>query len=307
MTKWKKLAILGSGSYATVYFASIILPQEWNSKVVAIKSSSPFSFSILSLEKEKRILKLLLGCKEILQCYFDEFSIERNYVYYNLFLEFAPYGSLGDLLKKGPLLDREVRIYTHMLLKGLSCIHQNGVVHCDLKPDNILLFPSSEKGVRYQLKIADFGLSKTREETNVDFGKIKFRGTPLYMSPESVVGIIEAPLDIWSLGCIVIEMITGFCAWRNLQTQKELLIKLACLKESPTIPNELSWDCKNFLRKCFVKDPRQRWTATMLLNHPFVSSIYNIHSGYQNVPTISSSFFSYDIFDYVSIKAPPCV
>lgn len=294
MAAWKKLAILGKGSYATVYLATVALPQECNEKVVAVKSSSPFSFSIASMQKEKRILDSFLGCKEILQCYFDQFTVERNYVTYNLFMECAPYGSLLGLVnKKGPISDSEVRVYTRMLLKGLSCIHRKGVVHCDLKPDNILLFPSSDDHARYQLKIADFGLSKTREDANAEYGKVKFRGTPFYMSPESIVGQIEPALDIWSLGCIVIEMITGFRAWKNLRTQKEIMFKLVVLQEAPEIPNGLSWDCKNFLSKCFVKDPRQRWTATMLLNHPFL---------YPTCYMRSSSFFSYDIVSHVPFK-----
>ncbi|KAG5149476.1 hypothetical protein JHK82_016357 [Glycine max] len=254
MAAWKKLAILGKGSYATVYLATVALPQECNEKVVAVKSSSPFSFSIASMQKEKRILDSFLGCKEILQCYFDQFTVERNYVTYNLFMECAPYGSLLGLVnKKGPISDSEVE----------------------------------------STLIADFGLSKTREDANAEYGKVKFRGTPFYMSPESVVGQIEPALDIWSLGCIVIEMITGFRAWKNLRTQKEIMFKLVVLQEAPEIPNGLSWDCTNFLSKCFVKDPRQRWTATMLLNHPFL---------YPTCYMRSSSFFSYDIVSHVPFK-----
>ncbi|RDX89843.1 Mitogen-activated protein kinase kinase kinase 17, partial [Mucuna pruriens] len=284
MAKWKNLTILGKGSYATVYLATITHPEEWSLKIVAVKRSRIFSFSIDSLAKEKRILESFIGCKEILQFYFDQFTIKRNNIRYNLFMEFAPYGSLGDLIKKRQLSESEVRIYTQMILKGLCSIHQKGVVHCDLKPDNILLFSSFEDGVRYQLKIADFGLSKTREETNANFRKFKFKGTPIYMSPESVVGIIETPLDIWSLGCIVIEMITGFHVWRNIQTRKEIMLKLAFHHEAPEIPNELSWECKNFLSKCFVKDHKERWTAAMLLNHPFLYSKYKIREDYQNFP-----------------------
>ena len=61
------------------------------------------------------------------------------------------------------------------------------------------------------------------------------------MSPELVVGKFEAPLDIWSLGCIVIEMITGLPAHND--SLKELMFKLAILKEAPSIPNILNQDC----------------------------------------------------------------
>ena len=297
MAEWKKLRVLGNGSYAVVYLASLILSKEHNSKVVAVKTSNPLSFSLIALQKKRKILELFRGCQEIIQCYFCQYTIENNSIIYNLFMEFAPYGSLGDLIRKGPLPNKEVITYTHMLLKGLCCIHKEEVVHCDLKPDNILLFPSSDGHAKYQLKIADFGLSKTREDTNADLGEIKFRGTPFYMSPESVVGLMGTPLDIWSLGCIVIEMITGSQPWRNIQTTEELTWKLAFLQESPNIPDELNWECKNFLSKCFVKNPKERWTATMLLDHPFIQKVYPTSSIYN-----PSSFFSYDIVSFVSHK-----
>ncbi|KAK7303190.1 hypothetical protein RJT34_14092 [Clitoria ternatea] len=302
MIEWVKLRILGKGSSGTVSLVAIVAPQEWKCKLVAMKSSMPHS--IVSLVREKRIMGLFIGCKEIVQCYFDQLIMEQGNLSYNLFLDYAPYGSLGDSIRKKQLLDNQVRIYTGMILKGLSCIHQKGVVHCDLKPDNILLFPSTGHAWS-QLKISDFGLSKTKEETinhSYFWNNVKFRGTPLYMSPESLFGQIEAPLDIWSLGCIVIEMITGRVWKDRFQTLDDLVFKLAFLQEAPEIPTNLSWDCKHFLSKCFMKDPAQRWTAEMLLNHPFVSSISEKQEGYQKFPGSGLSFFSYDVFDYLPLK-----
>ncbi|KAL2326830.1 hypothetical protein Fmac_020257 [Flemingia macrophylla] len=297
MAAWKRLQVLGRGSYATVYLSAVFLSEESNWKVVAVKSSRPFPYSVASLQKEKKLLETFKNCKEIIQCYFDQYTKEKYYVSYNLFMELAPYGSLGDLIRKGGALsEAEGRTYTYMLLKGLGCIHEKGVVHCDLKPDNILLFPTWESCRWYQVKIADFGLAKTREEAKAEFGygQIRFRGTASYMSPESVIGVIGTALDIWSLGCIVIEMITGLGAWRNVESQEDLMLKLALHKEAPPIPDGLSCLCKDFLSKCFVKDPTHRSTAATLLNHPFVNSADN-----NNKETSHTSFFSYNLFDYL--------
>ncbi|XP_014515284.1 mitogen-activated protein kinase kinase kinase 17-like [Vigna radiata var. radiata] len=267
MAEWMKLRVLGEGSFGKVYLVLLRFTQEQNSKVslLAMKTSSS-----ASMVREKKIFDLLLGCKGIVQCHYYKIIVEGDKLTYNLFMEYALYGSLGNLIKIELFSDKEVVVYTHMILKGLYCMHEKGIVHGDLKPDNILLFHSSDRHIKYQLKISDFGLSKTSEEANTDLGEIKFRGTPYYMSPESVRGFKETPLDIWSLGCIVIEMSTGLREWWNFESTNQLLCKLAFSEEVPKIPDKLSYDCKDFLRKCLMNDPQQRWTAKMLLNHPFI-------------------------------------
>ncbi|KAH7520187.1 hypothetical protein FEM48_Zijuj08G0117700 [Ziziphus jujuba var. spinosa] len=104
--------------------------------------------------------------------------------------------------------------------------------------------------------------------------EVELRGTPLYMSPESVNdNEYESPSDIWALGCAVVEMMTGKPAW-NCEPGSNicaLLIRIGVGEELPQVPEELSEEGKDFLGRCFVKDPRKRWTADMLLKHPFIS------------------------------------
>ena len=201
---------------------------------------------------------------------------------YNLQLEYAPHGTLYELIAKQTLTERQAKVYIRMIVKGLRSIHEKGLVHCDLKPGNILLFPpktqsSTEATSYYQAKIADFGLAKTKEE-EIDrkYWAKRYRGTPEYMSPESVrFGRIDEKLDIWSLGCIVIEMLTGESAWEEYSDDDSLMSVLCCLYKRPEIPNEFSDVCKDFMMNCFKMDPRQRWTADMLLNHPFLMRIHD--------------------------------
>ncbi|KAL6329488.1 hypothetical protein AAG906_021183 [Vitis piasezkii] len=114
---------------------------------------------------------------------------------YNLVLEYAPGGSLTGLMKKrrGKLWEFEARHYARMIIRGLRYMHERGVVHCDVKPDNVLL--------------ADFGLAR---RINVEEQIwVQHRGSPPYMSPEALAWEeYEAPMDIWSLGCTMIEMVT---------------------------------------------------------------------------------------------------
>ncbi|OVA01142.1 Protein kinase domain [Macleaya cordata] len=95
------------------------------------------------------------------------------------------------------------------------------------------------------------------------------------MSPESICcNENEAPSDVWALGCVVIKMITGKSAWncRANADVSNLLFRIGFTEESPEIPGELSEEGKDFLRKCLVRDPKKRWTAEMLLNHPFIAA-----------------------------------
>ena len=120
-----------------------------------------------------------------------------------------------------------------------------------------------------EVKIADFGLAK---KVGQKLDRIEVRGTPLFMAPESVnENEYDSPCDIWALGCAVLEMITGKPAW-NCKADANiaaLLIKIGVSDELPEIPQDLSKEGKDFLSKCFVKDPTRRWTADMLLDHPY--------------------------------------
>jgi serine/threonine protein kinase len=89
------------------------------------------------------------------------------------------------------------------------------------------------------------------------------------MSPESfLVGEIKSCLDIWSLGCVVVEMISGRPAWDCTGGMDDLVIQIAT--ESPNIPETMPKIGKDFLRRCFAWDPTERWTVEMLLSHPFL-------------------------------------
>ncbi|XLR70410.1 mitogen-activated protein kinase kinase kinase 3-like [Arachis ipaensis] len=274
--QWKKVEVLGAGSYGTVSLAILVDEQNRFHSFIAVKSSIPrLAFS---LEKEEQIFKSLWegessGCQEIIECFGTETTLEHGHQFYNLFLEYAPYGSLADLIHKKPLPETEVSVYARMIVKGLSHIHRKGIVHCDLKPENILVFPSLDKEIaNYQLKIADFGLSKTKEEkADVELWKSKPRGTPSYLSPEAFSGHINAPMDIWALGCIVIEMLTGLPAWSESPLLiEELRYLVEHHKLSPKKPQGIGFFCHDFLEKCFMKDPSKRWTADRLLDHPFL-------------------------------------
>eukprot|EP01062_Namystynia_karyoxenos_P082439 TRINITY_DN9284_c0_g2_i1.p1 TRINITY_DN9284_c0_g2~~TRINITY_DN9284_c0_g2_i1.p1 ORF type:complete len:1278 (+),score=249.80 TRINITY_DN9284_c0_g2_i1:84-3836(+) len=117
-----------------------------------------------------------------------------------LVMEFVSGGSLEGLIKQfGALPEHAVRRYTGAILRGLSYLHSNGIVHRDFKPGNVLLHSDGH------VKIADFGASgELRKLTRQEIV-----GTPLYMAPEAARGHAEAASDVWGVGVTVCEMLTG--------------------------------------------------------------------------------------------------
>lgn len=269
ITNWNRVRLLGRGSYGVVYLAT---PIAGPFRLVALKVALMERSS--SLVTEKRILQNFTDCPEIVQYIGSDLSFvgeSFDSIFYNLVLEYAAGGNLADLIKRrGKLPENEVKEYLKMILRGLARIHGLGFVHSDLKPGNILVFPETNGKVK--LKIADFGLSKKREQVIecCNFTP-KFRGTPKYMSPESVVfGKIDAPMDIWSLGCILVEMISGKPVWSDCKNRRQLMKKLVYEMEIPEVPEELSREGRDFLAGCLDQNSERRWTAEMLLDHPYL-------------------------------------
>ncbi|XP_022863290.1 mitogen-activated protein kinase kinase kinase NPK1-like [Olea europaea var. sylvestris] len=267
--KWKKTKFLGAGSYGTIYLASKVDSPLSDSIRVAVKSA-PCEDST-SLKEEGRILYELRGCREIVQCFGEDISFENNEGVYSLLLEYASGGSLNNLIDKyeGNMPESLVACYSYMLLKGLSHVHEEGFVHCDLKPTNILVFPSQDGTEVHNLKIADFGAAKKiGEEEILTPGTDSFhRGTIFYASPESIASGLHIPAsDIWSLGCIIVEMIVGKPLWTG---RRKDLIKKICFGDIK-IPEKISGITRHFLKMCLAKEHQKRWTANMLLDHPFI-------------------------------------
>jgi serine/threonine protein kinase len=286
---WVRGETIGRGSFARVDLA--IPKAKSNSNSTLFRSPAAVKTSEVStsysLKNEKHVLDCLGSHKRIIRCFGDDHTFENGEKYYNLFLEYASGGTLADQVKfhGGRIAEQDIRRYTRAIVEGLSHIHSNGFVHCDIKLQNILVFHDGE------IKIADFGLAKKTGEKQ----RFECRGTPLFMSPELVNGgENESPADIWALGCAVVEMVTGKPAW-NLEKDSNiwsLLRRIGAGEESPVIPEELSKEGKDFVEKCFVNDPRKRWTAEMLLNHPFIEEMKNANE--------SSPRTHFDFNDWVS-------
>jgi serine/threonine protein kinase len=188
----------------------------------------------------------------------------------NILLEFVPRGSIASLLGKfGSFAELVIRMYTKQLLQGLEYLHNNGIMHHDIKGANILV---DNKGC---IKLADFGASKKVVEMVTITGAKSMKGTPYWMAPEVIRQTRHSlPADIWSIGCTVIEMETRKPPWSQQFQEVAVLFHIETTKSHPPIPDHLSPPAKYFLLKCLEKEPNLRPTATQLLQHPFLTGGY---------------------------------
>lgn len=278
---WFRGSMLGKGAFGRVYLATLKNPNSKYSyypSLMAVKSAEVSASA--SIQKEREVLSNVQGCPYIIRCYGEETTMGKNSsMVYNLLLEYGSGGTLADKIKKSGasgLPEIEARLYARSILRGLSHIHGLGYVHCDLKPDNVLLVPSRGGKAESWAKIADFGLAKREEQTKKRRLEPYWRGTPMYLSPEAVNDCVQhAPSDIWALGCIVLEMLTGKPTWeRNKELNaEEILKKIGAGGELPHVPSEIPKEARDFLKCCFVRNPMFRFTAEMLLNHQYIQGL----------------------------------
>lgn len=265
---WMKGEMIGKGSFGAVYLCLNLTTGE----MMAVKQVEVPRYSaqdqntldmVQALKLEVNTLKDLDHLNIVQYLGFEEKSS-----IYSLFLEYVAGGSVGSLIRLYGRFDEGlIRHLTAQVLRGLSYLHSRGILHRDMKADNLLL---DQDGV---CKISDFGISRRSKDvySNSD---MTMRGTVFWMAPEMVDTKqgYSAKVDIWSLGCVVLEMFAGKRPWSNLEVVAAMF-KIGKSKTSPPIPEDtlplISQDGRNFLDACFEIDPESRPTADKLLSHPF--------------------------------------
>ena len=163
---------------------------------------------------------------------------------------------LRDRLSRGPLPPLDVGQIGYDLAEGLSYVHDQGVIHRDVKPANIMMFDSRNDAARVRAKLADFGIAVMMEAPLAGDGS--FIGTAAYVSPEQAKGEpLGPPSDIYSLGLVLLECLTGVVSYPG----EPLPSALARLLHAPDIPAGLDQQWIRLLTAMTETEPAARPSA----------------------------------------------
>jgi len=249
---------IGEGGMGTVYRAQ----DEHLDRDVAVKILPPGIFDDKSARRlfRKEALALSRLSHPNIETIYD-FDTQDDIDY--LVIEYIQGATLREILVTRHLGEKEIARFGIQLTDGLAAAHELGIVHCDLKPGNLMITPDG------RLKILDFGLAKlcrmeTREESTTSSEEVlKARGTLPFMAPEQLKGEpIDPRTDIYALGNILYQMATG-----RLPFQESLPTALAneILTKIPPPPGrlrpDLSQRLEEIILKCLEKDPENRYQS----------------------------------------------
>mmetsp|Transcript_116458 Transcript_116458/g.184312 ORF Transcript_116458/g.184312 Transcript_116458/m.184312 type:complete len:1217 (-) Transcript_116458:29-3679(-) len=241
---------LGAGGSASVYRGT------WNGNEVAIKKIS----GLAHLEEMKKEINALRRLRHPRLVRFMGACIQPPQLL--VVTEFMAGGSLYDRLfgnRKDPLLSPAQRwqICLHMA-EGLAFLHSQRVVHRDLKSMNILL------DALQNAKICDFGLAQNMEATHITRKNNGEGGSPRYMAPECYepsYGKLTDKVDIWALGCILIELFGNKLPYEDCQSMAQLSARILVERRPPDVPLIVEAPLREVTRKCLEFDERRRINA----------------------------------------------
>lgn len=255
-TYLRSTRILGKGSFGCVYLGM----DAHSGRLVAIK--------FLPLPSDESGMEVIEAEVLILQRVNDTHVVQLlSYAFEGdtivIFMECMLAGSLQNMIAAFRTIPSSTaRVFMRDVLRGLSKLHSMGVIHRDMKPQNVLLSFTGN------CKISDFGASAWLQELARKESKGEVCGTPVYLAPEAARGSPEKESDIWSCGIMFLQMITGRLPYSPEQLSlgaAALVYQIGSGIVQPNIPDDLDMLDAEFVRACLDDDPSKRTSAAGLL------------------------------------------
>ncbi|KAG5181874.1 ha-tagged protein kinase, partial [Tribonema minus] len=257
--EWVLGRMLGRGAFGVVYKARLVPSGE----TVAVKTINIDGLNeneLRAVENEIMMMRHLHHPNVV-----HYLGMEAHPKHLNIFLEYVDGGSLRKMLEKtGPLSEPHTACNTKQILEGLRHLHTRNITHRDVKGANILVCRDGS------LKLADFGAAKRMGHESVCGG---LKGTPHWMAPEVIRGQQMASgwfkADVWSVGCTVVEMLTGRMPWPNISNPMAAMYRIAN-GEKPPLDRDISPEASAFVDSCCSADPMQRKSVDQLMQSAFL-------------------------------------
>ncbi|KAF1318650.1 Camk/camk1 protein kinase, partial [Globisporangium splendens] len=273
-SKYYKLGkTLGTGSFATVKSA---ISKADNSRwaVKCIDKASLAAEDEEALRVEVEVLQLvqhpnIVRLREVFDCQKTFYMVMEEMSGGELFDRIVEKEKYSE---KKKYLEKEASSVVKNLAGALLYCHDKGIAHRDLKPENLLYRCTDEDA---EIKIADFGLAKLVKGDSLMQTAC---GTPGYVAPEILEGRpYGAEVDLWSLGVIAYILLCGFPPFYD----ENNAALFASIKSGVFDYPSPYWDCvsssaKDLISRLLVVDPKKRYTAQNVLDHPWISEIHNV-------------------------------
>lgn len=270
--RYQLMAQVGSGATGTVFTAYDMLKDENVAvKIIDLKRQVKKALILTELfvMKNKKHPNLIN--------YLESYIVENDLW---VIMEYMEFGPLTDLVTNVILREGQIAFIVRESLKAIEFLHSNGIIHRDIKSDNILL------GNEGEIRVIDFGFCAQLDPENSK--RRTLAGSPYWLSPEMITRkAYDTKTDIWSLGILIVEMLEGAPPYLNEAPLKA--IYLIASRGKPELDYcKLSPQMSDFLDRCLEVDPNKRASASELLSHKFlecaepVSSIVPLIAGKVN-------------------------
>jgi len=183
-------------------------------------------------------------------------------------MELATGGDLFDKIieLEGMTETDAVNIFSQ-ILRAVGHIHSQRMIHCDIKPENILCMSSACDTV----KVTDFGFAQEEDD---DCQMLEHKGTIFYCAPEVLEGkAYDSKADMWSLGVLLFTMLAGFHPFGQHLSRSQFLrnVRQCQLDFSHDVFSGVSADAQDLIRRLVVVSPQDRLSAAEALRHPWVA------------------------------------